>query len=132
MAGEHRSWLVPAVEPRPAPGSQPTPTVWDEADPLDVFARLRVHVQFDGDGPRRRAVTRRVPGHEGTWLLAYSSYIRFVAANDGDDQVEYSEMRGDILIENTLPELAGLWLDHGFPDGRKILLPRDPLSELLD
>ena len=90
------------------------------ADPLDVLGAALIFVPFDSDRPGRRPVIERVPGHPGLWMLAYSTRHRLTHIYG--DAIDYSEVAGhEFLAEFT--DSAGIWLDYGYPSGRKITLP---------
>jgi hypothetical protein len=94
---------------------------FSHGDPIDVFSRLTLYVEFDTDRSDRQPVTRTVPGHPGKWICVYSSLERLLA-NARDDEVEYSQLSGAHLL-TALHGDTGIWFDHTFPEGRQILLP---------
>ena len=64
------------------------------------------------------------------WLCVYSSYERLVEGHCGEDEIEHSALRGSTVLAMR-PERTGIWLDHGLPGGRMIVLPQlDPLADL--
>jgi hypothetical protein len=91
----------------------------DEA--LEVFARMRVYVEFDSDQRGRRPVEDFVAGHPGQWICAYSSLSRLIDAHRGEE-VEYSVISGAMLLAQ-LPDSAGVWFDRSYPGARKLVLP---------
>lgn len=95
-------------------------------DPVDVFARLHIVVEYDIDGKTRHPVTAKVPGYPGPWILAYSSVEKLHLAK-GDTDIEQSQMLGSRLLE-TMPPGTGVWFDRTFPGGRQILLPAADLT----
>lgn len=97
------------------------PTPFDHGDPLDVFAEMTVYLQFNASASSYRPVETIVPGHPGRWLCAYSSFEYLNRANRGEE-VEYSTIRGKQVLVYLSTGL-GLWLDRGYPESRKILLP---------
>lgn len=105
---------------------------FDRRDPVEVFSRLHVAVEYDVDGKERRLVTTRVPGYPGKWIMAYSSLEKLHLAK-GETDIEHSEMSGSRLMA-TMPTGTGVWFDRSFPGGRQILLPAAeiPVPELPD
>lgn len=103
---------------------------FSHGDPMDVFSRLTVYVEFDTDRSGRRPVARTVPGHPGQWIFVYSSLERLHAALR-DDEVEYSQRNGSRLLAELNGDV-GVWFDHTFPGGRQILLPPLDISTDLD
>jgi hypothetical protein len=99
---------------------------FSRGDPVDVFARLQIFVEYDADGRERKLVTTTVPGHPGPWILAYSAVEKLHLAKHETD-VEYSAIPGRRLLATMRPG-TGVWFDHEFPGGRKILLPAADLS----
>ena len=99
---------------------------FNHRDPVDVFARLQIVVEYDIDGKARQLVTTRVAGYPGPWILAYSSVEKLHLAK-GDSDIEQSHMVGGRLLE-TMPPGTGVWFDRGFPGGRQILLPAADLT----
>ena len=100
------------------------------SDVADEFAQLTVYVEFQTTATGRRPALCALPGHAGSLLCVYSSYERLIGCHHGEDEIEHSELRGATVLA-LLPERAGIWLDHGLPGGRMIVLPRlDPLVDL--
>lgn len=99
---------------------------FDRRDPVEVFARLQIVVEYDVDGKARQLVTTRVPGYPGPWILAYSSVQKLYLAK-GDTDIEHSDMAGHRLME-TMPTGTGIWFDRSFPGSRQILIPAADLT----
>lgn len=112
-----QDWWLSRFDLPTSPGSPP-----GRGDAEDRFAQVDVWVEFDRPDTDRHLVTTFIPGHVGRWVLAFSSYERFVEAHRGED-AEYSVLRGDAVLTR-LPSHAGLWLDRGHPGGCKILFPQ--------
>lgn len=99
---------------------------FSDGEPLDVFSRMPVFVEFDSDHRGRRPVERVVAGHPGRWIFVYSSLERLINAHHGDE-VEYSRIAGGTVLE-LLPDTAGVWFDRSFAGGRKLVLPPVQIS----
>jgi hypothetical protein len=91
------------------------------ANPVDVFARTMVYVEFDSDRHGRQPVVNTVVGYPGRWLLAYSSLQRLQRAC-ADDDVEYSALSG-VRLMSQAPEGVGVYFDLSYAGGRPILQP---------
>lgn len=100
--------------------SRECPIRFGAADPLTVLGTTLIFVPFDSDRPERRPITESIPGHPGLWMFTYSTRRRLTHIYG--DTVDYSEVAGfDFLAE--FADSAGVWLDYGYPSGRKITLP---------
>jgi hypothetical protein len=126
MNASHEWWMAGFDEPVLGARQQSAAV----SDVADEFALLMVYVEFRTTSTARRPALCALPGHPGSWLCAYSSYERLIKGHHGEDEIEYSALRGSTVLA-LLPERAGVWLDHGLLGGRKIILPQvDPLSDL--
>jgi len=126
MNVSHEWWMAGFDEPVLGTRQRATAV----GDSMDEFAQLMVYVEFQSTTTVRRPVLRELPGHAGSWLCVYSSYERLIEGHHGEDEIEYSALRGSSVLA-LLPERTGVWLDHGLPGGRKIVLPHvDLLSDL--
>lgn len=126
MNASHEWWMDAFDEPVLGPRQRSTAV----GDAKDEFAQLMVYVEFQTTATARQPAIGELPGHAGSWLCVYSSYERLVEGRRRDDEIEYSALRGSTVLA-MLPERTGIWLDHGLPDGRMIVLPQlDPLADL--
>src|ERR1051326_3323091 len=103
MSDSHEWWMVGFDEP--ILGSrQSSTTVGDVAD---EFAQLMVYMTFQATTTVRRPALCALPGQPGLWLCVYSSYERLIKGHYGEDEIDYSELRGSAALA-LLPEHAGI------------------------
>lgn len=122
MADEYQqSWLISAAGPLPIMDEPADDTAGATfPDVIGQFAHSMVYVEYTAVGHGRCPVAERLRGMIGTWIFAYSSYAHLLAAHNGDDEFDYSEVRGATLIA-ALPDRAGIWLDYGFRGGHRVI-----------